>query len=339
MIRPGRRHRIRQRTLETLRSQLRDVRPVGERPLVDLFRREQALDLEAVEQWLPAHASAELEAAGLIARDDGRVQALARLDPIEQVLIASDLNRRHGAADFVVGPGPSSLLLAGHVPQQRGGTLLDLGSGSGVQGLIRGDRSTRVTAIDINPRAVAFTRFNAGINRHRRIYAAVGDFLGDEPDRGLDGRFNTAVANPPFVLSPRHAFTYRDRPLPGDEVSARTVERVARALAPGGRGYILCDWIDRGETWSDPVRGWTSGLRCDVTATRIRTLEPSAYASIWTRALPVEQRPAAIRSWAGALEAEGIERIHVGVIALARAGRWSSGSFEPRDARSLAAAG
>jgi SAM-dependent methyltransferase len=216
------------------------------------------------------------------------------------------------------------------VPVRSGGRLLDLGAGSGVQGLLRGDARTRVTAIDINPRAVAFTKFNATLNGRPRVHAEIGDFLADEPDPSLDGRFDTVIANPPFVLSPVSAMAYRDRPLPGDRVGERTAERVARALAPRGRGYVLCNWIDGGASWSDPVRRWTSALRCDVTVTRIRSLEPLEYASIWTRWLPADERLGAAGRWATALLDEGIARIHVGVIEIARAATGQSAWFDAR---------
>jgi SAM-dependent methyltransferase len=338
VIRPGGRSQIGLPTLAMLRRALGEVRPAGERPIVDLFRRELTLEPETLARWLPSGAVHELEEAGLIDRSDGWVRALVRLDPVDDLLIASDLNRLHGAADFVVGPGPSSLLLARHVPPRRGGRLLDLGSGSGVQGLIRGDRSTHVTAIDINPRAVAFTRFNAAINGRPCVRAELGDFLGDQPDRRLDGKFDTVIANPPYVLAPAHELTYRDRPLPGDEVSSRTIERVARALAPNGRGYVLCNWIDRGGTWSDPVRAWTAALNRDVKVTLVQSLDALSYAAIWTRGLAPDARTDVTRQWAAALSADGVEQIHVGLIELARPAHPTGAlAFEPREAQALTA--
>jgi hypothetical protein len=127
------------------------------------------------------------------------------------------------------------------------------------------------------------------------------------------------------LASPERSLVYRDRPLPDDTVGARTVERVARALAPGGRGYVLCNWIERrpaagrGEgAWLEPVRRWVAGLGRDAVIVRVADLDPGAYATVWTRDLPEGERPVAIARWTNAYAAEGIERIHVGVIALAR---------------------
>lgn len=288
----------------------------------------------ALERWLPPRALADLEDAGIVERSGPDTRPRVRLDVVQGLLVASDLSRLHGARDFVVGAGPSSLLLARYVPARAGGRLLDLGCGSGIQGLLSGDARTHVTAVDINPRALAFTRFNARLNGRPRLHAEAGDFLSDDPDRRLDGRFDTVIANPPFVMSPVAEMIYRDRSLPGDAVGERTVARVATALAPGGRGYVLCNWIDRGSAWSDPVRRWTASLDREVTVTRIRTLEPPEYAAIWTRTLRAEARPAATRAWAATLQAEGVSRIHVGIIAVTRTtATRRRANFEAQDER------
>lgn len=254
-----------------------------------------------------------------LARVEGdRVVPLARLDPVGSLLVASDLQRHRRAPDWVMSPGPASFTLARHVRPHGGGRVLDLGSGSGIQGLLLGGPRTEVLAVDVNPRALAFTAWNARLNGRSGVRPVLGDFLAEEPDRGLDGRFETVVANPPFVLSPGLTQVYRDRPLPGDLVGARTVDRVARAMAPGGRGYVLCNWIERGGAWSDPVRSWTAETGHDAVAVRLATLDAAGYAAFWTRDLPEPARAAAVSGWVAALAVEAIAAIHVGVIALAR---------------------
>ncbi|HSO30628.1 MAG TPA: methyltransferase [Candidatus Sulfomarinibacteraceae bacterium] len=259
---------------------------------------------------------AELIALGLIRLSEDRYEPLIRIDRVEDVLVASDLRRRRRAPDYVVGPGPASFLLARHVRPPGRGRVLDLGSGSGIQALLLARHGVDILGLDVNPRALAMARFNAGING-RRIAFEHGDFLAAEPDRTLDGRFETVVANPPFVLAPSARLVYRDRPLPGDQVSRRTIERVARVLAEGGRGYVLCNWIDRGGRWSDPVRAWVDpGF--DAVVVLLGTHAPADYAAIWNRDLPPADKPGVIADWIRALAAEGIGRIHVGLVALGR---------------------
>ena len=320
--------RLRRQTVETLTAALTrpTVRPVDW--VADLLGHERTVATSAVDR--PALLEA-LRMLNLVAVHEDRVTPRARLDVVGQQLIASDLQSFRRARDFVVGPGPSAFLLARHVRPHARGRLLDLGCGTGIQGLLLGDRRTEVVGIDINPRAVGFARFNAGLNDRTRCRAELGDFLDPVPDRRFDGRFGTIVANPPFVLAPRHELTYRDRPLERDEVGARTVERVARALAPGGRGYVLCNWIDRSDGWSQPVRDWVAGTGLDAAVLRVGSYDPDPYAAIWTRDLPARERADATAAWAAGLRAEGIERIHVGIVAVARPWRGSGGRFSPAE--------
>ena len=312
-------------TGDALRSALGEAGLAGESLLADIMGRERSVSAGQAEAVIGRAVLADLVTLGLVRLADGSYVPQARLDLVGQLLVASDLRRHRRAPDFVVGPGPASFLLARHVRPHRAGALLDLGSGSGIQGLLLGDDRTEVVGVDINPRAVAFTAFNASLNGRRRAHCRLGDFLTGEPDRHLEGRFQTVVANPPFVLAPTPELLYRDRPLGGDEVGRRTVEAVARALAPGGRGYVLCNWVD-GEPaalggpddWARPVRGWLAGLPVAAVASRAAAVDPATYAAIWTRDLPSARRAAAGGAWTAALMAEGVRRIHVGVIALAR---------------------
>lgn len=307
--------RLDHRVIERLRHALEMPPGVAGSWVRDLLVRERTVAAAMVDHPDTLRGLLDLNLARLIG---DRVEPLVRLDRVGPMIVASDLRRRRRAADFVVGPGPASLLLARSVRPGRAGRLLDLGCGSGIQGLLLAASRTDVLGLDINPRAVAFTRFNAGMNGRARFRAELGDLLSDEPDRALDGRFDTVVANPPFVIAPSHELLYRDRPLPGDEVTRRTIERVARALAPGGRGYVLGNWIDRGGSWSDPVCGWLAGVGLRGAAIRVASHDPATYAAVWTRDLPSPAREAAARAWAESLLDEGIGRIHTGVVAIAR---------------------
>src|SRR5262249_34831762 len=141
-----------------------------------------------------------------------------------------------------------------------------------------------------------------------------GDFLTTPPDRRLDGAFDVVVANPPFVLSPATTLVYRDRPLPGHRTTTVAVERVARALAPGGRGYVLGTWIDDGSgRWAREPRAWLRGGECRGVVTHVSSIGPSAYAAHWTRDLPEPARTRAIAEWTSALDVEGAARITTGI--------------------------
>ncbi len=246
---------------------------------------------------------------------------LVRIDRVDWLLVASDLRRRRDEPDFVVGPGPASFLLARYVRRTAPGRALDLGCGSGIQSLVLAASGADVLALDINPRALGFTRFNAALNGIQGITTQLGDFLIAPPDPTFDGRFDTVVANPPFVLAPAPRLLYRDRPLPGHEVGERTVRQVGRSLAPGGRGYVLCVWIDRDAgPWQRSVEGWVEHSETDTLVILVASETPAQDAAAWNRALPDDRRAEAILEWTAALEAEGVRTIHLGVVALGRPG-------------------
>jgi methylase of polypeptide subunit release factors len=292
---------------------------IAANPLISaLFQCEQAVRRSGASAELGEPAVEDLVAAGLVAVTDERIELLVRIGWFGGLTIASDLLRHRRQRSFVVGAGPASRVLAAAVAPPRPGRVLDLGTGSGIQALLLARQGGVGCGIDISPRALEFARFNSALNGVEDVDFRIGDFLAPEPDRSLDGRFNTVVANPPFVLSPTNELTFRDRPLPGDETTRRTIERTARALAPGGRGYVLCNWIDRAGSWDGPARAWIRSTGLDGAAIRYSSLDAAAYATAWTRDLPELDRPAAIRDWAAALEAEGVSRIHLGIVSLAR---------------------
>ncbi len=303
-----------------LRQIIEDPGPPRHALVATLFDRELPV---AGRQMDAAFSAADMRCLvdlDLVRRSESSYMPLSRIDRVDRLLIASDLRRRRRQADYVVGPGPASFLLARYIRLRGDDRALDFGCGSGILSLLLASARPSVLAVDINPRAVAYTRFNAALNGYRGITAEGGNFLSDVADERFDGRFDVVVSNPPYVLAPVHRLVYRDRPLPGDQVSARTIERVGRALAPGGRGYVLTNWIGRGEPdWSTPVRRWIEPMGLDAFVTQVGDHSPAAYAAAWNRDIPDPRRARAVAQWQKALDAEGVRSVQAGVIALSRA--------------------
>jgi carbamoyltransferase len=118
--------------------------------------------------------------------------------------------------------------------------VLDLCSGSGIQGLIASRYAQQVVSVDINPRAIRFSRFNAQLNGINNIEFRSGDLYAAVPGQ----QFDTILANPPFVPSPTRGFRFRDGGANGEEILRAIVEGSANHLQPDGQLFIVTDLVD-----------------------------------------------------------------------------------------------
>ena len=71
-----------------------------------------------------------------------------------------------------------------------------------------------VIGVDLNPRAIRFARFNAQLNGVRNISFVQGNLY--EPVK--EQSFDTILANPPFVPSPKRQIRFRDGGATGEEI-------------------------------------------------------------------------------------------------------------------------
>jgi predicted nicotinamide N-methyase len=111
-----------------------------------------------------------------------------------------------------------ALVLAAAIPSGVR-SVLELGCGLGLPGLVAARRGARVTFVDREPVALAFVRASAAANAVAAVDVVAADVLGP----ALDGRFQLVLAAE--LLYDRAAFA----PLAG---------AIARHLAPGGRALL-----------------------------------------------------------------------------------------------------
>src|SRR5437762_12970358 len=165
---------------------------------------------------------------------------LIAIDAAQDLLIAHDPARRGEPlmGDHVIGLGPAPRTLAALTVRSRARRVLDLGTGSGIQALLALNHSDEVVATDINPRALAYTRFNAALNRLTMPTTRQGDLF--QPV--ATDTFDRIVANPPYVLSPDTSLQFRDSGMAGDGLSRTVVQESARHLKDGGFASILVSW-------------------------------------------------------------------------------------------------
>ncbi len=222
-----------------------------------------------------------------------------------------------------MGVTESSRLLARLTVRRPVECALDLGTGCGYQAIFAAQHAQRVVATDVNPRAVAFARFNALLNGANAIEVRTGDTFA-----AVEGEaFDLIVCNPPFVISPDRAYTYRDSGLSGDDVSHALVRDAPRFLRPGGFAHILVSWIHArdNDDWRAPLRAWVAESAadpCDAWLFRKGSYDPLAYAVMWNQRLAMaNQMPkyvAAVDRWTRYFQHLGVPALGYGAVWLRR---------------------
>ncbi|WP_093799807.1 methyltransferase [Streptomyces sp. Wb2n-11] len=201
--------------------------------------------------------------------------------------IVSDLGRAVGGAGgagtrdegVVLGVGGASTTLAGITVRTPVTSALDLGTGSGIQALHAAQHAVRVTATDLNPRALHFTRLTLGLSgapeadlRQGSLYDPVGE-----------DTYDLIVSNPPFVISPGARLTYRDGGMGGDDLCRTLVQGAGERLNDGGYAQFLANWqhVD-GEEWQERLRSWVPA-GCDAWIVQREVQDVTQYAELWLR--------------------------------------------------------
>ncbi|MEL6940559.1 MAG: carbamoyltransferase C-terminal domain-containing protein, partial [Cyanobacteria bacterium J06598_1] len=156
--------------------------------------------------------------------------------------------------DPVMYLGADSMGLVYTAPQYLSDQVLDLCCGSGVQGLVASRYAEHVTSVDINPRAIRFSRFNAQLNGILNINIQLGSLYEPVATR----TFDTILANPPFVPSPNHELRFRDGGRTGEDILAAIIRGGAQHLTPQGRLFIVTDLVDV-STYEPKLASWWIG--------------------------------------------------------------------------------
>ncbi|MEU8898100.1 methyltransferase [Nocardia sp. NPDC048505] len=238
-------------------------------------------------------------AAGLLARDGGEVRAALDLRPLDAGAgtrwILSDLDdsmqRRTLSEEHVLGVGHASLSLLRATPTRPVGSVLDLGTGCGVQAVHAASYGRSVTATDVNPRALWLAEATAALNE-LDIELLEGSWF--EPVAGR--RFDQIVANPPFVVGPaRIEHTYRDSGLALDGASELVISQAAELLAPGGTAAMLAAWVHtEDDDWRHRVSSWLPAHGVDAWVVQRDVADPALYVGTWLRDAGLDPRdPAA----------------------------------------------
>jgi SAM-dependent methyltransferase len=123
-----------------------------------------------------------------------------------------------------------------------GDDVLELCLGSGVNALFAADVARRVAGVDVNPRALAFARFNERLNPGAVPLTFHEGSLFEPLE--ANRRFDTILVNPPFELVPRGetGFLHSDGGEDGLDVVRTLLDGVGDRMTPQGRLQMI--------TWS-----------------------------------------------------------------------------------------
>jgi methylase of polypeptide subunit release factors len=151
--------------------------------------------------------------------------------------------------------GPDTYRFAGAIERHlaAGGPVrraVDIGCGAGPGAVLvaRARTGAEVVAVDINDRALRFTRVNAALANIVNVVARRSDLL-----TGVDGDFDLIVANPPYLLDgDQRVYRHGGGGL-GEGLSLAIAGLAGTRLAPRGTlllytGSAICGGVDRFRT-------------------------------------------------------------------------------------------
>ncbi|AZQ72755.1 methyltransferase domain-containing protein [Streptomyces luteoverticillatus] len=313
----------------------------GDGPLETLIRLFLLQSPVAHDRAAAALPVADCLADGWLVRDGDEVRATVDVRPYggpdgQDWWIVSDLGCAVGGAggiaggggpagvdrsELVLGVGGASTTLAGITVRTPVESALDLGTGSGIQALHAAQHATRVTATDLNPRALHITRLTLALSGAPEADLRQGSLF--EPVAAET--FDLIVSNPPFVISPGARLTYRDGGMSGDDLCRTLVQRSADRLNDGGYCQLLANWQHvEGEDWRERLSSWVP-RGCDAWIVQRDVQDVAQYAELWLRdagdhRTTPEEYAARYDAWLAEFEARKAKGVGFGWITLRKTG-------------------
>lgn len=134
----------------------------------------------------------------------------------------------------VLAPTHFSIFLLEHTEIKEDETVLDMGTGSGIQAIYAAEKARHVLATDINERALSNTMINA--QRHgveNKISVRKSDLFNDIK---ADEKFDVIITSIPYAWNDNTRANWR--------LHERYFEQVGKHLNPDGRIYFITGFLD-----------------------------------------------------------------------------------------------
>ncbi len=298
--------------------------------LIRMFILRDPTPATGVAELLGAVLTTRLIDAGVF-RADGNGTLTAALDIRPHVIVGqqrwvfsdpdASMTDHVPDRDHVLGVGAASLSLLQSTPVSPVSSVLDLGTGSGVQALAQLSCAETVTATDVHPRALDLAEATfAGAGAEVELLE--GPWF--EPVAGR--RFDRIVANPPFVVGlPEVGHVYRDSGLNLDGASELVVSRAVDHLTEGGTAHLLAAWIHTpDQSWQSRVASWLPDRGVAAWIIQRDVADPALYVGTWLRdeSIDPRSREAVERTeaWLRHFQEHGVTGIGFGFVALQEIG-------------------
>lgn len=139
-------------------------------------------------------------------------------------------------------PAEDSFLFAEYLLGEKAESVLDVGAGCGILGVVAGTNAARVVAVDINPHAVRCAKKNAKLNGLIEKFSFVqGDLLGP---LSASRRFDLILFNAPYLpVECGEGESWLERAWAGGKTGRQVIDRFirqsSRHLTLGGRILLL----------------------------------------------------------------------------------------------------
>lgn len=230
-----------------LHDSLKNLNPIY-RFLFSIFRQGHSADEPILRRALPPEVFEAFAATGLLApngRGQWRTPGLV-IVPIEGLNLVVSIPPQYPTAVTTKQPvylGIESLWLTRAIPARLGGRrVLDICSGSGIQGLICAARgASRVVGLEKADEAVSISRFNVALNRMEDVVEIRhSDLLGA---LGVGEVFDFVISNPAFMPVMEDV----DYPMcgtggaDGTRLLQRIYAELPERLAAGAEGVMFCN--------------------------------------------------------------------------------------------------
>ncbi|MCC5465362.1 carbamoyltransferase C-terminal domain-containing protein [Pelosinus baikalensis] len=225
--------------------------------------------------------------------------------------------------------GMDSLGLVHTVPKYLSKNTLDLCTGSGIQAITASCYSKKVVGIDINPRAIRFARFNAQLNGISNIKFVEGNLyvpIGNE-------KFDTILANPPFVPSPDSNLDFRDGGNNGEKLLEVIIKNADLHLSDAGSLFIVTDLVNV-HHYEEKLNQWWGETKADklilTTADRNDVLFSIPHCH-YPFEQTIEQYNAELDMWIQNFNCSSISSVNFGYILIKKGGNsfYSKSIYNP----------